>query len=152
LGPIFKGQAVQEGCLTHVPVPLAFHLTQSLGRSGIVPPLCRMHSLLAQQFYFCVTQFGEETRLNLLERLRFVSNCVVFTEEIRETWWRTWLRHCATSRKVSGSLPDGVIGIFHWHNPSGRITALRLSQPLTEMSKCKGTVFPLQARCGPECG
>jgi hypothetical protein len=26
---------------------------------------------------------------------------------------RRWLRHCATSRKVAGSIPDGVIGIFH---------------------------------------
>jgi len=24
-----------------------------------------------------------------------------------------WLRRCATNRKVSGSIPDGVIGIFH---------------------------------------
>jgi hypothetical protein len=28
-----------------------------------------------------------------------------------------WLRHCATNRKVAGSIPDGV-RIFHWHNPS----------------------------------
>jgi hypothetical protein len=27
--------------------------------------------------------------------------------------WRSWLRHCATSRKVAGSIPDGVTGIFH---------------------------------------
>ena len=27
--------------------------------------------------------------------------------------WRSWLRQCATSRKVAGSIPDGVIGIFH---------------------------------------
>jgi hypothetical protein len=26
-----------------------------------------------------------------------------------------WLRCCATHRKVTGSIPDGVIGIFHWH-------------------------------------
>jgi len=26
---------------------------------------------------------------------------------------RSWLRHCATSRKVAGSIPGGVIGIFH---------------------------------------
>jgi hypothetical protein len=26
--------------------------------------------------------------------------------------WRSWLRHCATSRKVAGSIPDGVIGFF----------------------------------------
>ena len=25
------------------------------------------------------------------------------------------LRCCATNRKVAGSIPDGVIGIFHWH-------------------------------------
>jgi hypothetical protein len=24
-----------------------------------------------------------------------------------------WLRYCATNRKVAGSSPDGVIGIFH---------------------------------------
>jgi len=30
--------------------------------------------------------------------------------------------------------PDGVVGIFHWLNPSGRTMALRLTQPLTERS------------------
>jgi hypothetical protein len=35
-----------------------------------------------------------------------------------------WLRHFATNRNVAGSIPDGVIGIFHWHNPSGRSMAL----------------------------
>jgi hypothetical protein len=24
-----------------------------------------------------------------------------------------WLRYCATNRKVAGSIPGGVIGIFH---------------------------------------
>jgi hypothetical protein len=47
--------------------------------------------------------------------------------------WRSCLRHCATSRKVTGSIPDAVTGIFHWHNPSGRTMALGLTQPLTEM-------------------
>jgi len=28
----------------------------------------------------------------------------------------------------------GIIGIFYWHNPSGRNMALGLTQPLTEMS------------------
>jgi hypothetical protein len=27
--------------------------------------------------------------------------------------WRSRLRHCATSRKVTGSIPDYGIGIFH---------------------------------------
>ena len=41
-----------------------------------------------------------------------------------------------------------VIGIFP--NPSGRTMALGSTQPLTEMSKGKGKVIPLQAQCGPE--
>ena len=31
-----------------------------------------------------------------------------------------WLRRCATNRKVADSIPDGVTGIFHLHNPSDR--------------------------------
>jgi hypothetical protein len=38
------------------------------------------------------------------------------------------LRHCAISRKVEGSIPDGVIEIYHWRNPSGR------TKPLTGKS------------------
>ena len=49
---------------------------------------------------------------------------------------------------VAGSIPDGVTGIFHCHNPSGRTMALGLTQPLTEMSKRKAV--PLQAWSGPE--
>jgi len=30
--------------------------------------------------------------------------------------WRSSLRHCATSRKFAGSIPDGVIWIFHWQS------------------------------------
>ena len=45
-----------------------------------------------------------------------------------------WLRCCATNRKVAGSIPDGVIGIFHLHNPSDRTMTLGSTQPLTEMS------------------
>jgi len=29
------------------------------------------------------------------------------------TRWCNWLRHSATSQKVAGLIPDGVIGIFH---------------------------------------
>ena len=50
------------------------------------------------------------------------------------TQWCSWLRHCATSQKVAGSIRDGVTGIFHWHNPSGCTMALGSTQPLMEMS------------------
>ena len=52
----------------------------------------------------------------------------------RAPGWRSSLGRCATSRKAAGSIPDGVIGIFHWHNPSGRTVPPGLTQPLTEMS------------------
>jgi len=47
---------------------------------------------------------------------------------------RSWLRHYVTNRKFAGSIPEGVIRIFHWRNPSGSTKALGLTQPLTEMS------------------
>jgi len=50
------------------------------------------------------------------------------------TGWCSWLRHCATSRKVAGSIPDDVIGILHWHNASCRTMALGSTRPLTETS------------------
>jgi hypothetical protein len=62
---------------------------------------------------------------------------------VQGTRWRSWLRHCTTSRKVAGSIPDGVIGIFYWYNPSGRTVALGLTQPVTEMGKggrCVGLI------------
>ena len=31
---------------------------------------------------------------------------------VQGTQWRSWLRHGATSRKVTGSKPDGIIGIL----------------------------------------
>ena len=52
----------------------------------------------------------------------------------RGTRWRSWLRHCAISWKVAGSISDGFNGIFHWHDPSGRTMALGLTQLLTYMS------------------
>ena len=48
--------------------------------------------------------------------------------------WCSWLRHCAASQKVAGSIPNVVTGISHSHNPSGCTTAPGLTQPLTEMN------------------
>ena len=59
---------------------------------------------------------------------------IALSTGIGGTRWRSRLRRCATSRKVAGSIPGGVIGFFHWHNPSGRTMALRSTQPVTEMS------------------
>jgi hypothetical protein len=48
--------------------------------------------------------------------------------------WRSWLRLCATGWKFAGSIPDGVVGIFHLRNPYGRTLSLGSTQPLSEMS------------------
>jgi hypothetical protein len=50
------------------------------------------------------------------------------------TRWRSWFSHYATSRKVAVSIPDGAIGIFHWHNPSGRTMVLGTTQLLREIN------------------
>jgi len=34
------------------------------------------------------------------------------TCHIQGIWWHSWLGHCATCRKVTGSIPDGVFGVF----------------------------------------
>jgi hypothetical protein len=52
----------------------------------------------------------------------------------RNTLWLIWLRHCATNRKVAGSIHEGGTGILYWHNTSGRPMALVLTHPRTEMS------------------
>ena len=57
------------------------------------------------------------------------------------------MRHCATSRKVAGSIPDGVIGNFYGHNPSDRNMALRSTQPLKYMSSKNTLLVVKGGRC-----
>lgn len=52
----------------------------------------------------------------------------------RDKWSWDWLKHCATSRKVVGSIPNGVMGIPHWHKPAGLAMSLGSTQPLTKMN------------------
>jgi hypothetical protein len=42
--------------------------------------------------------------------------------------------NCAKSRKVAGSIPDGVFEIFHWLNPSGPTMTLGSTQPLIKVN------------------
>jgi hypothetical protein len=46
----------------------------------------------------------------------------------------SWLRHCATSRKVACSIHDEAIGFFNLPNLSSCTMALGSTRPLTEMS------------------
>jgi hypothetical protein len=73
--------------------------------------------------------------VNVCSDSNFYRKFTVFT--VCSKWgtrWRSWLRQCAASRKVTGSIPDVVIGFFHRRNPSGRTMVLGSTQPLTEIS------------------
>jgi hypothetical protein len=39
-----------------------------------------------------------------------------------------------TNRQVTGSIPNGVLGILQSHNPSGHTMTLGSTQPLSEIS------------------
>jgi len=75
-----------------------------------------------------------DTQLNASDKINEnAAFCYIFPNSTGHVWninrskltggsqWRISLRQFATSRKVAGSIPDGVIGIFHWHNPSGYV-------------------------------
>ena len=51
-------------------------------------------------------------RLEMIGAL-YIYMCTYIYIYMGGTRWRSWLRHCAISRKVAGSIPDGVTGIFH---------------------------------------
>jgi len=114
-----------------VTVPSSVFLTSSI-YSHILPHIWTLLSVPVAPFPIpCTWKF-------------YILACYVFfclvtsysccTDWSRGTQWHSWLRHCAARRKISGSISDGVIGIFHGHNPSGRTMTLGLTQPLTEVS------------------
>ena len=105
------------------------------------PGLCAVQYSVIRSCYLCIVTFQVTNALiNLMKTnnpekrhteahsrnyfCRGKSNNIILWGATR---WRSWLGHCATSREVAGSIPDGVIEILHWHNPSGRTMALRLT-------------------------
>ena len=102
--------------------------------TSAVPGVCKRGLGSAEEV--CTSYANEVCTVKERNALEIFRSGLILTDvtQPRGTRWRSWLRHCATSRKVAGSIHDGVIEIFHWHNPSGRTMALGLTQPLTEMS------------------
>jgi hypothetical protein len=74
---------------------------------------------------FCVIQFLSLLGFPLV--IFFLFNFVLFLSLIWSALWHSCFRHCATSRQVAGSIPNGVIGFF------GDLI-LGSTQPLTEIS------------------
>jgi hypothetical protein len=81
-------------------------------------PVCETAALLTPgshgtQFppiYFFLHNFAFNSRLSFS---KYCPNIRTSVSHLQFTRWRSWLRHCATRRKVAGSIPGGVIGIFH---------------------------------------
>jgi hypothetical protein len=57
------------------------------------------------QFYLKISQLGSMEIFIDIKSFRSHYGPGVYSAQ--------WLRCCATNRKVAGSIPDGVIGIFH---------------------------------------
>jgi len=91
-------------------------------------------SLYLEYRMFCVRR-----TLGCVKYRRVLRNIRIYTQHCRPIYiwgrrWCSWFMNCATSRNVSGSVPHGVIGSFHWLSISGRTMDLVSTQPLTEMS------------------
>jgi len=69
---------------------------------------------LAAKLVIQITARNECSYTNTPQNVRSKQETSVESNvELGNTRWRSCWRHCATSRKVAGSIPDGVIGIFH---------------------------------------
>jgi hypothetical protein len=73
---------------------------------------------VAKIFKFCLRHFTPSPSYEYYQGYKSVSGNAA----------AQWLRPCATNRKVADSIPEGVTGLYHCHNSSGR------AQPLTKMS------------------
>jgi hypothetical protein len=88
--------------------------------------LCQRFSYMVEIFSLSVVCLDAVFKMNAIEML--VITCTVSLLVILQCiptciqlWrrWHSWLRHCATSRMVAGSISGGITGIFHWLSPSG---------------------------------
>jgi hypothetical protein len=83
-----------------------------------------MFSLLGWSPYFIIKNCWYRRWGAPIWKLTFWEQTVWFGGWGGGTRWRSWLRHCATSRKDAGSIRDEVTGICQWLNPSARTMAL----------------------------
>jgi hypothetical protein len=119
----------------HVSAAATTHIPTNSNLSTVTSQTSPLHATANHIYVLIFRQF-----LNVLcfsfndSIIYFYSHCsYIYFFVCVATRWRGWLRNCAASQKVAGSIPDGVIRIFHGHNPFDRTMALGLTQPLAEM-------------------
>ena len=74
-----------------------------------ISPSDRSHIVYCTYVYVYVYVQDTMNKISSSDRSHIVYSTYIYGG----TWWRSWLRHCATSRKVTGSIPNGVTGNFH---------------------------------------
>jgi hypothetical protein len=105
--------------------PAHLHLAPRVRMTGTILPLLHTPSCRAQN----LTPTVWLSKKSMWNFYREVWNSKI-TQKIKDWTEELYL----FSRKVAGSIPDCVTGIFHWQNPSGRTMTLELTQPLTQIS------------------
>ena len=70
-------------------------------------------SVMCETFIVSFTVLLVENELKWPYSAAVVRFSICISHLIGGTQWCSWLRHCATSRKVAGSISDCVTGIFH---------------------------------------
>jgi hypothetical protein len=82
--------------------PSSFEVEERIQLYLYSPPLC-LHGTSYNELYLLFIYFCFQRQSYHL-KVRYVHIYAAVAQ---------WLRYCATNRKVAGSIPDGVIGIFH---------------------------------------
>ena len=86
-----------------------------------------MLALLSESRFESRTPGGTAAGIQRQKKDGFLSPLGRSCDHVR---WSSWLRRCATSRKVAGSIPKMVVG----NNPSFLTKAVGSAHPITEMS------------------
>jgi hypothetical protein len=93
-------------CGPAVIVPMATGRSAVLGGSVSVQTVCRL--IAAVDYSVAICSCFEKKGF---EQIAMGSNEIrgsLYVNLGARCWWRSCLRHCATSRKVAGSIPDGI--------------------------------------------
>ena len=106
-----------------VRVPTCTHKTQRHCSPTLKQTACRRRCLQCKDLVGIgmsrLTSLGRSrvkptaTGINVCSYCNGVSLFQKFMFMLEGKRWSSWLRHCVTSRKDAGSIPDDVIGIFH---------------------------------------
>ena len=89
---------------------LSFFYSTDYFLGPLIWPFLLSHSFILFWFLFYRCIYGFMFLFNsVIYILLLLCLCILF---VRATRWRSWLRHCATSQKVAGSIPIVSLEFF----------------------------------------